>query len=97
MTQDKTTDRLLKNRFVPNPSTNLSSRIIAAAGRHPDQPIWKITWNELSEMFLIPRPAYAVAACVLLGLALALQVPVEQAVTQTDYFSFLTFDDGGWL
>lgn len=97
MTDHHNIDRLLKNRFVPNPSTNLSARIIAAAARHPDQPIWKITLNELSDMFLIPRPAYAIAACVFLGLVFALQIPVEQSAAQTDYFSFLTFDNGGWL
>lgn len=97
MTKEKSIDGMLKNRFVPNPSSNLSARIIAAAARHPERSFWEIFFSEFSDMFIMPRPAFALAACLLLGLALALQVPVEQAIDQTDYFSFLTFDDGGWL
>jgi len=96
-TDKKNIDGLLHERFVPSPSHNLAQRIIAASAQNPKRSFLSILMTELSEMFVIPRPAYAIAGCVLLGLVMGLQMPVDIAASDTNYFSFLTIDEEGWL
>lgn len=90
-------DNILNNRKIPTPSSNLSARIIAAATLRQNTPLWQIILEEVGAMFYIPKPAYAVAFCLVLGIVIGLQSEVEQAsLITTDWFSFINDTDIDW-
>jgi hypothetical protein len=71
-------DDLLKRRSVPNPSHNLSERIIAASQAHKAEPLWQ-------KFFMFPKPALAFACFVLLGLAIAWPQLQQTSIQSDDY------------
>jgi hypothetical protein len=98
-------DVILSNQKIVPPSTNLSARIIAAAAIKKNTPFWMIVMQEVSAMLYIPRPAYALAFSVILGVVLGLQGEVEQMISAQDQaqdlFSFIQVEtdwtEGNWL
>lgn len=101
MKKNKSFESTLEQRFIPPASTNLSERIIAAASKRKDAPFIKVVLEELMDMFVLPRPSYALAFCVIFGLFLGAQIPLDHLFYEPDYFSFLTLDPtlhgGEWL
>jgi len=95
---EKKFDHILTERFVPPPSTNLSERIISAAlNSAQTKPFWVVCIEQFLDMFVIPRPAYALAFCILFGVVLGAQIPLESELYTQDYFSFLTYNEGDLL
>lgn len=62
---------ILKERYVPEPSSNLAYRIIEAAKPRGDEQgfSWAAMRRIFSEIFVIPQPVPAMAAILLLGVA----------------------------
>lgn len=109
-------DRVLRTRETPEAPEGLSARIIAAAARHEQnvgaaRPLWSVlkdrVFAELSELFILPRPAYAFAVVVfVLGFGLMIGSASENfdlisALTPGELASFMTIDDsftaGEWV
>ena len=95
---------LNRQRIIP-PSTNLSARIIAAVAIKKETHFWIIVMEEVNAMFFIPRPTYALAFSLIIGVVLGLQNEMVQILSATDQaqdvFSFLQVDanitEGDWL
>ena len=92
MNDDTSLNRVLGKRKVYPPSSNLSERIIAAAAVKKDVPLWVIILQEFSAMFILSRPAYAMAFMLLFGIFLGLQGEVEQMYLAQDWLSFMSID-----
>lgn len=90
---EKRLSGLLETRRSPSVPEGLNERIIAAAYRAD-----KVTvqsrgvnfWDELSQLFLIPRPAYAFAVMVCLGITLGFLMDVSSSGADV-----LTFENLG--
>jgi len=89
MNDDTDFNKILEKQKIIAPSTNLSARIIAAANREENIPLWAIIMREFTTMFIIPRPAYAVALTLVFGLILGLQAEAEQFALSQDWLSFM--------
>lgn len=91
-------DRLLRQRTVPKPRTDLAERIIhAAVSQVQDRPRAAGFWNEILDMFVLPHPSVAVAAGVIVGLVVGAQAGDGLFILQQDWSSFLYVNEGGWL
>lgn len=97
MNDDMKLDSILSNRKVPEPASNLSSRITTAAQEKPRISIWEKAGREMGELFLIPRPAYVLVACLVIGLFIGLGVESDAQSAMQDWFSFADIDEGEWL
>lgn len=86
-------NRILEGRSVTPSLSNLSERIIAAAAVQNNTPLWIIIMQELSAMFILPRPAYAMAFTLILGVVLGLQAETEQLSSAQDWLSFMSVDN----
>jgi len=94
MNEEKDLDIILLQREVPAPSTNLAYRISQAAReKTTDKTHW---YDELWRLFIIPKPAYVTAFCLLIGLYIGVFSGVEETSTQ-EWFSFLEEQEEGWL
>ncbi|MCB9989653.1 MAG: hypothetical protein H6868_10045 [Rhodospirillales bacterium] len=85
-------DTILMQRRVPvMASPGLAGRIIAQAVARK-QPSW---WEELADMFALPRPAVAFATALVLvaGLALGWEAEGFYWLTQEDWGSFLYINE----
>ena len=96
MNDDERLNEYLRRRDMPAPSSNLAYRITQAA-----QPKTKMSmptsWiDELFSAFLFPKPAYATAFCLIVGLGIGLYAGVDEVQAQ-DWFSFLETQEGEWL
>ena len=92
--KNKKLNDILRRREVPPPSSNLAYRITQAARSKTFTPV---SWvDELFSVFLFPKPAYATAFCLLVGLAIGLYVGSNDAQAQ-DWFSFLETQEDEWI
>lgn len=101
MNIDNKLDDVLTKREIPAPSSNLASRINLMAEQELIQKLNNIQQNlSFSElvlkMFIIPKPAYATAFCLLFGLALGVYGNNTDPVMQ-NWFSFLDIQQEEWL
>jgi len=93
-------DQLLSKRGVPPVSSNLASRIIAAAEIQRDVPFYQIVIQEILSMIILPRPAYALAIFLFFGLIIGLQIQISgdtAEMSSQELFSFLEIQEGDWL
>ena len=106
-------DKLLKTRKTPEAPEGLSARIIAAAVREKqgvssaDTPVWQTLWVEIESLFIVPRPAFAMAIIVLvLGFGMLLGSSSEESdfaatLTPGEVASFMVIEDrfsvGDWV
>ena len=101
MNDDTDLNNILSGRYVPPPSTNLASRIIAAANVNKDVPFVYVAMQEIMNMIVLPKPAYALTACLIFGLILGtqfgLQVDNDTISSTQDWFSFAQMEEGDWL
>ncbi|MEM6780522.1 MAG: hypothetical protein AAF569_01515 [Pseudomonadota bacterium] len=90
-------NQLLNKKYAPDAPSNLAYRIIdAAKNRKNKKP--RNVWEELSWMFIVPRPALALGVSVLIGLMIGFQGgSVLDTSLYSDWTSFLIVDEGGWL
>lgn len=110
--QDETTfeelDILLRRRRVPEPSSDLVARIVAAADQRRQKPgffhYFSEFVSEFGAMLAVPKPAFALAAFLLIGLSAGLFVDrfsVLPRLTPEDLAMFMTIEDrfvaGEWL
>jgi|GEM_PF-2939483 len=69
--RDHEIETILRHRHSPATPPDLTARIIARAQALPQQEkgrFFKAAWQEIAEMFLLPRPAYALSAVLVLSL-----------------------------
>ncbi len=91
-------DDILRERFVPEPPTNLAYRIIESAkARGRGEPLAPAgLWLGFAEMFAIPRPAFAMATILFAGLAVGLYyAPADSfsaSLARESFSSFITAD-----
>lgn len=98
-------ETLLRERFVPEPPSNLAERIIAAAKPRAKKKGFADFMDDFMELFYIPKPAYATAFILVLGLAAGIYMrPVETGSfesVQREMTSYMTaeisFYDGDLL
>lgn len=101
-------DDLLWMRRAPESSPDLGERIVAAAARRRQRPgffhFCSEFLSEFAGMLAIPRPAFALAVFLLLGLSTGLfvdRVSVLPGLMPEDLAMFMTIDDrfvaGEWL
>ena len=91
-------DSLLKNRAVPEPSSNLSNRIIAASYTEKPASLLNVFLQKAIEITSLPKPVMAFASIVIVGLFVA--IPMMKTdnenkdiqVTQ-EYFASVMSDD----
>jgi hypothetical protein len=97
-------DTLLMARCGVDVPSGLAQRIINMA--HPRKTKterWADIWADIQFMFVIPRPAYALALAAVFGLLLGFDYPTAtESDVHADFTSFLSvdnsdFDEGGWL
>lgn len=105
---DEDLGRLLRLRRVPEPSADLAGRIVAAAA-HRGQRRGFFAYcagfaAEFASMLAVPRPAFALAVFLLIGLSTGIfadNVSVLPGMTPEDLATFMTIDDrfvaGEWL
>jgi hypothetical protein len=100
-------DVLLAKRYVPEMRSHLAERIIAAAQPRAVREILqgRSIFEVFQELFMIPRPAFALSAILLVGLSVGfsangLSATYEKA-TPLDLSAFIEVDDGSdageWL
>ena len=96
-------DILLMRRAVDVPP-GLAQRIINMSQPHKQTAdSWAAIWADIQAMFVIPRPAYALALAVFLGLFIGWDnTTAENAASSLDMASFLSvdatdIDNGDWL
>lgn len=77
-------DALLHRRRMETPDESLTARIIAAALTQPQQlPLSLREWlAHLFAEFRLPRPAYALASLLFLGLMIGAGIPTVPALPQ---------------
>lgn len=98
MNDDTDLNTMLNKRSVPPPSSNLASRIMEAARAEHKTPLIQSILRDIADMLILPKPAYALAACLVIGLVLGMQIEFENAATTTqDLFSFVEIEEGDWL
>lgn len=104
--EHKDVESLLARRSrAPNASHDLAERIIFAALQQPaaiyraaDRFSWSGLWADMTTMFYGARPAYALAASLVIGIVVGLQGGDSSGLDpQQDWISFLNFDEGTWL
>lgn len=100
-------DEILRERFVPEPPSNLAYRIIEAAKPRGSERglTWAGVGRAFGELFLIPQPAFALAAFLILGVAVGAYYQSAETTTMAmarDNFSSvvtaeLSIDYGDFL
>ena len=102
-------DALLMMRKTPAVPAGLSERIIAAAIRADEERRtsgvkagWRVFWAgiaaELDDMIAIPRPAYALAMLLVVGLSMGtysdyIDTSLLPGLTTDDISTFMTIED----
>lgn len=105
MNNDNNLDHLLSMRRAVDVPPGLAQRIINMAQPHkpkPAQDSWADIWADFQSMFVIPRPAYALALAAIFGLLIGFDTTA--ASTDPVYSNFTSFlqadadiDEGNWL
>ncbi len=97
-------EEVMHDRFLPEPSSNLSERIIEASKLHKAQgrsgiDLWmRAFWDA----FLLPHPAYVMAAIFAVGLFLGLYSEIAGSLDAGSSLSSLIYtaedvSEGDWL
>ncbi|MCC6597269.1 MAG: hypothetical protein IT559_00570 [Alphaproteobacteria bacterium] len=110
---EKMLDRALRNRHVPQAPVHLAHAIVAAASTHPQaggglRRAVGGFFAEFGRLFAIPRPVFALAVFLLLGLSAGIFMDTSSMfpalmpeLMPEDLAGFLTIDDrfvaGEWL
>jgi hypothetical protein len=90
-------ENILSRRAVEPPATNLSSRIVEATKPREAGSFSGGIWNDIMTMFVLPKPAYVLSACLIIGLFIG-ALPEQDHVTATqDLFSFIEVQEDNWL
>jgi hypothetical protein len=77
---DEKLESMLRARPIEPPSPNLAQRIVLQARQTPQKAPTVAQWlRGLFREFHLPRPAYVLAATLLVGIMLGLNTPVEKA------------------
>lgn len=92
MMDEEMFEKRLKGRYAPRGKSDLAAQIIRAS-RETGRPFWA----EIQTMFILPSPAYALAASVVLGLFIGLEFMTEYDAFETEFLSLLSVDEGDWL
>lgn len=95
MEDNSALDKLLSERAEPPASPGLAARIIAAA-QEKKRPLWHIIMDELNALVLLPKPSYALAACLVVGIVFGLQAETFIALSQEEWGSFLYVEED-WI
>ena len=102
---NKDLEKIMREQFVPPASSNLSARIIDAA----KPPVHKKSFGQsITESFArfltIPKPALAVATCLMLGLFIYGTLDTnntaqknDDIITVDEFWSYVTDDEGNFL
>lgn len=94
---------IMEMRHIQAPSSNLAERIIQASLAHQSQgrggvDLW---WRTFWDAFLLPRPAYVMAAIFAVGLFMGLYVDIVNTVDSDAVTSMLYtaegVTEGDWL
>jgi hypothetical protein len=97
---DQKLEKMLKSRRVESASPDLAERIVLKAQRIPQNPTVPLReWiRQLFADFHLPRPAYALAGTLIVGLVVGFNAPLDTKTTaDADPFpvqSFLYADEG---
>ena len=85
MREDILLDAILRERHVPEMPTNLAYRIIEAAKPRGAETgfTWTAFQRVLSEIFVIPQPAFAMVVVLMLGVYSGMQYTSEQSMEMT--------------
>ncbi len=100
---DKDLDNLLNEQHVPPAASNLPARIIDAAKLPERVSLIDRIKGKLYGAFLLPKPAYALAVFVLIGLIVygVTEVPTRSVdadlIDAEELWGYLTDDNGNWL
>lgn len=87
--------RARKNAQAPS---NLAERIIDASLKQASAQKTVSLLEELSSMFILPRPALVIAACLVLSLGVGLQIGNSlNGFTDSEVFFYGEADAGEWL
>lgn len=104
MNKDRDVDYLLSLRADVTPPEGLAQRIInMAQPRKPKHDSWADIWSDIQMMFVIPRPAYALALAAVFGLLIGFDTAAASAdPVYGNFVSFLSadaadMDEGSWL
>lgn len=104
MNNDKNLDHLLSMRRTVDVPPGLAQRIVnMAQPRKPKEDSWADIWADFQAMFVIPRPAYALALAAVFGLLIGFDT--ASASVDPVYSNFTSFlqadagdmDEGSWL
>jgi hypothetical protein len=98
-------ETLLKERFVPQPPTNLAERIIASARPRIKKKFFAGFSDIFADYLILPQPAYAMAIILFVGLATGFYLSpgndLTDEISQAQLPSFMTADvsfyDGDFL
>lgn len=94
---DKEFENILNSRNVPEAPGNLAYRIIEAAKQKPKtQAAGSVSgpfWDMFAEMFILPKPAVALALALLVGLTLGFGSMNPAEVQLQDLSSLLQIED----
>lgn len=101
MNGDYELNKILNKRVVPNPPSNLAYRIQQAAHQKTQQKSnvdGSFSWNkQILNMLFIPRPAFIMAFCLVIGLGIGMYANNENLINQ-DWSSLLEIQqEGDWL
>lgn len=98
MEHDNLEDILCRRKFEPA-SDDLAGRIIMMTSRMPQEyrnPILSGLVKAFNESFLVPRPAWALVLCLIIGVFIGAEAEFLNVLTQDDWSSFL-YADEVWL
>lgn len=97
MIKDKDLDNILMNRQCPEPSLNLSHRIMASAKKATSGAWDSLTLTQtMVRLFIIPKPAYVTACLLCIGVLLGVSMQGSD-VSNQDLFTFLDVEQEEWL
>ena len=80
-------DVLLKDRYVPESSPDLSERIIDASRDSTAESRWSIWVKEITSIFVMPRPAMAFASIVFMAFLVMTPILLKSPESDQNLFS----------
>lgn len=97
-------ENIMKERYIPAPSSNLAERIIEASLMHQKQgrsgfDLW---WHAFWDAFIFPKPAYIMALFFMLGLFMGLYAEISSSGMETASIAEFLYTaenvtEGDWL
>lgn len=103
--KDKDIDQWLLMRHTPKTPDDLADRIVHRAVRtsqRTSRRTFASGWfQEMAELFIVPRPAFALAVCLVIGvgggwMTTALPDTTMQATTETTSFDVIVMEED-WI